>query len=86
MFFFIIFLEEEKKKNIKVRFGLKPTGKINTSLSGVKRKPPASHTAAAAIFNQEEDEDDDNSVGDGTSSDQTNVGFKPKKGKHFFQS
>ncbi|XP_066919078.1 uncharacterized protein [Clytia hemisphaerica] len=64
--------EMERKKNLKVKFGLKTTNKTGT----VKTKS-GSHGNMAAIFNQNDDDDDDeDEEGPGN---ETNTGFKPNK-------
>ena len=61
----------ERKKNLKVKFGLKTTKQAPVKPTNV------SHSSAAAIFNQDDDEDEEKGDID---NDGIPSGFKPNKG------
>lgn len=65
--YFIV--EEERRKNLKVKFDLKPAGKPKIVIGTKAKKPKPS-----AIFNQQDDDEEETEVSNSAE------GFKPRTG------
>ena len=80
----LLVLEAERKKTLKVKFGLKMSNNSNNKQTLKSTTTPSSTSVVnkrPSIFNQQDEDDDDDENGTESEKD-ADSGFKPNKGMY----